>query len=417
MNLLATPGRRKLLFGALYLSEGAPIGFLWWALPARLKSEGLDVAEITALTALLAIPWAFKFLWAPLVDVLRPARLGYRAWIVPAQLVMGATLLPLLWLDLRADLSLIRLLLLAHALAAATQDVAIDALAIASTRPEERGSLNGVMQAAMLASRSIFGAGVLALGAAASTGAAVLALVALVWSTTLFVLFAHGPEGAADARGAPGGAGRRFAAALREALGRRNTWMGLAFAAIGGAAFEAAGAVAGPFLIDQGLGEEAVGAFYLAAVAVMLLGALAGGWVSDRAGRRRTVLGFLLLTSGCVFALALAVAAGAGVGMLEGLLLLLYFVIGLFTASSYALFMDITDRRLGATQFSAYMGGTNLCESWAAFGVGRLHAWQGYAVAFATMAALSLWAVLPLGRIRLAAARNGPEAPPGARKE
>jgi len=64
----------------------------------------------------------------------------------------------------------------------------------------------------------------------------------------------------------------------------------------------------------------------------------------------------------------------------------LYVAIGLFTASSYALFMDLTDPRLGATQFSAYMGATNACESWSAVLGGRLIASSGYPAAFAVMA-------------------------------
>ena len=40
-TMLATPGGRRLLFAALYFSEGAPIGFIWWALPTRLASGGM----------------------------------------------------------------------------------------------------------------------------------------------------------------------------------------------------------------------------------------------------------------------------------------------------------------------------------------------------------------------------------------
>jgi predicted MFS family arabinose efflux permease len=77
------------------------------------------------------------------------------------------------------------------------------------------------------------------------------------------------------------------------------------------------------------------------------------------------------------------------------LLGLLYFFIGAFTTASYALFMDMTDRRLGATQLSAYMSATNLCESWSAFAVGALVAALGYGAAFSVMALASL-VVLPV---------------------
>jgi hypothetical protein len=57
--------------------------------------------------------------------------------------------------------------------------------------------------------------------------------------------------------------------------------------------------------------------------------------------------------------------------------------------------MALTDRRLGATQLSASMSATNLCESWAAFAVGRLTGAFGYAPAFTAMALASLLS-LPL---------------------
>lgn len=88
--------RRRLFFAALYFSEGAPIGWLWWTLPSQLRRAGVEVDSITALSAALAIPWALKFLWAPLVDVLQTRWFGLRAWIVLAQCGMVGTLLPML---------------------------------------------------------------------------------------------------------------------------------------------------------------------------------------------------------------------------------------------------------------------------------------------------------------------------------
>ncbi len=64
--------------------------------------------------------------------------------------------------------------------------------------------------------------------------------------------------------------------------------------------------------------------------------------------------------------------------------------IALFTASSYALFMDLTDARLGGTQFSAFMSATNGCESWSAWAGGRIVGPGNYAAAFLAMAAASL---------------------------
>ncbi|MBK8269391.1 MAG: hypothetical protein IPK83_14220 [Planctomycetes bacterium] len=72
LNFLETPARRKVLFAALYASEGAPIGYLWWALPTQLKSAGVAADDIGQLAALLALPWALKVLWAPVVPIASP---------------------------------------------------------------------------------------------------------------------------------------------------------------------------------------------------------------------------------------------------------------------------------------------------------------------------------------------------------
>ncbi len=96
--------------------------------------------------------------------------------------------------------------------------------------------------------------------------------------------------------------------------------------------------------------------------------------------------------------------------VLMGWLTGMYFFIGLFTASSYALFMDLTDARLGGTQFSAFMSATNGCESWSAWAGGRIVGPGHYAAAFLTMAAASLlglpllrWLTQERGRVRLGA--------------
>jgi hypothetical protein len=78
----------------------------------------------------------------------------------------------------------------------------------------------------------------------------------------------------------------------------------------------------------------------------------------------------------------------------------LYLCIGCLTASSYALFMDLSDPDLGGTQFSAFMGATNLCEAWAVAVAGRLAGEHGYGLAFAALAAVSMTAILLLPMIR-----------------
>jgi len=386
--------RRRAYFALLYFSEGAPIGYLWWALPTRLRAAGMPVDEVAGLTALLALPWALKFLWAPAVDRLRGPRWGYRAWITVAQLAMGLTLLPLALFPLEELLGWAMVVLLAHAFAAATQDVAIDALAVASVPADDRGRVSGWMQAGMLVGRGLFGGLALAAEAWIGARAVVLVLLASVWATLAVVWLVPLPGAAAVDRPAQAPPLMRT---LREVLQRRSTWAALGIALLAGAGFEAAGGLMGPYLLDRSIAQEAVGWFFALPVVVgMILGSLLGGWAADRGGHRALVGGSVLAVGASV---ALLAVGDAGLGLrgaaLMGAALPLYLALGCLTASSYALFMDLADPRIGGTQFSAYMGATNLCEVWAVALGGRLAADLGYPSAFLALAGASMLA-LPL---------------------
>lgn len=381
---------RILCFAILYASEGAPIGFIWWALPTLLRSADVPVDQITALTAVVLLPWVFKFLWAPALDLLRGPRWGYRSWIIAMQGLMAAALIPLIWIDPVGGFAWWQGLLVLHAVAAATQDVAIDALAINAVTPASRGRLNGAMQAGMLIGRSVFGGGVLLIGTTLGREGMIGALVAWILAAMIGAAGLRGDE--PERRNAATG----FTAHLANAFRLPSTWLGMAFALVSAAAFEATGQLAGPYLVDRDVSSASIGAFFgMPVVGAMLIGGLAGGALADRWGRYRVVA---LSLAGFVLPIVMLAAVDAGAATATArmtLLAAMYFFVGSFTASSYSVFMNLTDPRLGATQFSAFMAGTNACESWSVWAAGRITVAQGYPAAFVVMSLVSL-ASLPL---------------------
>lgn len=391
------------LFTLLYFSEGAPIGFIWWALPSMLRTRGLEIGRITGLAAMLVLPWTLKFLWAPLVDSLRGGRAGYRVWIIGAQVLMGASLAPLIRLDVIEHYSIWQALLLFHAICAATQDVAIDALAIRLTTEESRGLLNGSMQAGMLIGRSLFGGAALLIATRLGWNWILIALICCIWLSMFAAVLIDEPPVTGE-KPSLGEFGRR----LQAVAARRETWLALAFALLSGAAFEAVGAMAGPYLIDRGASSEQVGAFFaLPVVIATIAGGLIGGRLSDRLGRIRTVALFLVGFVTVIVALGVVEASGSAAPTVSMWLLgAMYLFIGLFTAASYALFMDIADPRLGGTQFSASMAATNACESWSGWAGGRIAARSGYGAAFLALSAVSLFSLLLLRLMAKAKRQN-----------
>lgn len=369
-------------------------------MPTRLRAGGMPVDDVAALTALLTLPWALKFVWAPAVDRFRSKRWGYRAWITVAQVAMGLTLLPLAMMPLQQTLGFVAVLLLAHAFAAATQDVAIDALAISTVREDDRGRTTGWMQAGMLIGRGAFGGLALAAERWIGPQAVVAVLIACVLSTLVTVWTSN-----AGAAGELGPADRppRVLAPLSAMLRRRATWIGLGVALTAGAGFESVGGLMGPFLLDRGADKELVGWFFaLPVIFCMIVGGLVGGWVSDRYGHRRAVAGSVAAIVACIGGLVSVdlVFGGSAVALMAAAVPI-YFLLGALTASSYAFFMDLTDVHVGGTQFSAFMGATNLCEVWSIALAGFVAAKSGYSVAFLALGAASLVSIVLLRRLRV----------------
>lgn len=401
MNFLSTPRKRIFLFTLLYASEGAPIGFIWWTLPTELRSLGIPVDQITALTSLLVLPWALKFLWAPVVDIFRTPRWTLRSWIVAAQMLMVLSLIPLFIIDVPSSHALVVFFLLLHTVSAATQDAAIDALCISEVPPSERGAVNGWMQAGMLFGRALFGGGAIVLTQYFKITTIVGGLTVFLCTVLVVVLFSvrHTPQITTDISVRQ----KEFSERLRLLLRSRILWLGALFAVTGGSAYESVGAAAGPFFIDNGLSKDEIGFFFsLLSVSAMLAGAVAGGYAVRFFGTFKVVQFSIMSVAAIVLVLALITSTEYGGGaVLLSTMTLLYFSIGIFTASTYTMFMNLTDPNLGATQFSTYMGGTNICESWSGYVAGILIAQFGYSIAFAVMGCVSLLSLYVVFKLRL----------------
>ncbi|MEC7118846.1 MAG: MFS transporter [Pseudomonadota bacterium] len=131
----ATPVYPLGLLLSLYVAQGLPAGFITQALPAILRQHNVSLTMI-GFVGFLLLPWALKFLWAPVVDRHYRASVGQsRSWIVPTQIGAALLVASIAWID-PARLSDPAVLLPFFAmlfvlnLLGATQDVATDGLAV-----------------------------------------------------------------------------------------------------------------------------------------------------------------------------------------------------------------------------------------------------------------------------------------------
>ena len=135
-RLLESRRGRLTTFSLLYISEGIPLGFTLTTMATYMRQQGVGLAEIGLFTAALYGPWGFKWAWAPLIDLIRRAVRPHRTWIVASQSLMILTLSTALFFDLSTNFRLLIIMMVVHNIFAATQDVAIDALAVRVSPPQ-----------------------------------------------------------------------------------------------------------------------------------------------------------------------------------------------------------------------------------------------------------------------------------------
>src|SRR5262245_20580051 len=187
-DLLATKRGRMAAFFLLYVTEGIPLGFTATAVATQMRRHGLGPAEIGAFVGSLYAPWALKWAVGPIVDTLTVSRFGRRRfWIILTQLMMIVTLLIAMPVDFANQLKLFTAIIFVHNLFGATQDVAIDALAVNVLPEAERGTANGFMFAGAYVGQGIGGSGVLFLTPVLGFPATFVVVCAWIACVTLFV--------------------------------------------------------------------------------------------------------------------------------------------------------------------------------------------------------------------------------------
>jgi MFS family permease len=434
-DLLASRNGRLATFFLLYLTEGIPLGFTATAIATQMRRQGVGVEAIGAFVASLYLPWALKWIAGPFVDVFASDRLGRRrAWIVGTQLMMVATLLFAYPLDFATQIALLSSVIFVHNLFAATQDVAIDALAVNTLWESERGIANGLMFAGAYLGQTIGGSGVLFLTPHIGFPATYFVVAGAILLVTVFVALPlrERPTPRPPRTGPPLEAvGMELWGFVRDSgrafLGSRAAFLGLLFALLPAGAYALGLALQSNLAVELGMSDPEVATLSLWSTIVSAVGCVAGGWCSDRFGRRATLAVFVLAMSVPTAMLAwqmqqaawimpVALDAPARPPVPPALVQAFWvacLVYSLFNGLMYgirsALFMDITTARVAATQFTAYMALLNFAISYSARWQGWALARWGYPVTLALDAALGLLCLALLPWMRPTA---GPKAAP-----
>lgn len=384
------PRARVMLF--LGFSSGLPLLLVFGTLSVWLREAGVDRSTI-GFVSWVALAYAFKWLWSPLVDKLPLPLLTRglgrrRAWLLFSQLVIAAGLIAMATTDPADSLSILVGLAVLVAFASATQDIAIDAFRIESAEPRLQGALAATYMAGYRLAMIMASAGVLWLAdwaaplpgsyfhSAWTAAYGVMAALMLVGiGTTLLVTEPDVPkqDEAVEQAGVRNiEASRWLPAPLKPLLEwiwravispfadfiRRYRWQAvlvLALIATYRVSDIVLGVIANVFYIDLGFTKtEIADVTKVFGIIMTLAGAALGGVLVTRFGVMRILFIGGLLAAGTNLLFSLLAQAGPQLSLLMTVVAADNLSAGLATAAFVAYLSGLTNVSYSATQYALF---------------------------------------------------------------
>ncbi len=359
---------------ALGFSAGLPLLLVLGTLSFWLREAGIDRTTIGYLSW-VGLAYAFKWVWAPLVDrlpiPLLTRLLGRRrSWLLFSQLAIMAGLVAMSFNDPQQALQPVVWGALAVAFGSATQDIALDAYRIESADTDRQAALAAAYQTGYRLAMIWAGAGVLWIAARAEVAQAANYQFA-AWQTAYLVMAASMAVGALtvllspEPAHAPVPVARNLGDWLRSALVepfadflRRYKWQAaliLALIATYRISDVVMGIMANPFYVDMGYTKAEVAAVTkIYGVIMTLVGAFVGGALAMRLGVMRVLMLGAVLSAGSNLLFALLSTRGHDLTGLIWVISADNLASGIASAAFIAYLSSLTNISYSATQYALF---------------------------------------------------------------
>ncbi|MCR9219304.1 MAG: MFS transporter [Alphaproteobacteria bacterium] len=400
--------RRVLAIAAMGAASGLPYILIVSTLGYWLARLGVGL-EAIGIFGLVALPYAWKVVWAPVIDRAPPPgpfrRLGRRrGWAIPIQLALAGAILALGFADPAAAPWLVAVLALSVGFFGASQDIVIDALRIELLKEDEQGAGAAATQLGWRVGGLIAGAG--AIGLSDFVGwpivFAVMAGVVLCGMAAVLMAPEPAPEAAADVLERPQ---RDWRAALtgavvdpfREFLTRRDALAILIFALLYKFGDAIGGAMANPFYVDLGFsGAEIAAVTKLFGLIATVAGVLGGGLLVRRFGLYPALMIGGVAQAATNFAFTWLALAGQDLSVLTVAIAVDNFAGGLGSAAFVAYLSSLCNTAFTATQYALLTSVMAQGRAMLSAGSGFLAEALGWPLFFAVTALLAVPGLLLL---------------------
>ena len=407
-NVYREPATLRMLL--LGFSAGLPLLLVLGTLSFWLREAGIDRTTIGYLSW-VGLAYAFKWVWAPLVDrmpipVLTRLLGRRRSWLLLSQVAIMAGLVAMSFNDPRVALLPVVWGALAVAFGSATQDIALDAYRIESANTDRQAALAAAYQTGYRMAMIWAGAGVLWIAARAEV-ANVANYQHAAWQTAYLVMAGSMALGMLTVLFSPEPARRALVPAkniaewLQSALVapfadflQRYRWQAaliLSLIAIYRISDVVMGIMANPFYVDMGYTkDEVAGVTKIYGVIMTLVGAFIGGVLSMRFGVMKILMLGAILSAATNLLFAWLAGLGHDLTALIAVISADNLASGIASAAFIAYLSGLTNVNYSATQYALFSSMMLLLPKFLAGFSGQYVDAFGYAHFFTATAMLGL---------------------------
>ncbi|MGE8396327.1 MAG: AmpG family muropeptide MFS transporter [Comamonas sp.] len=407
LKVYAEPASLRML--ALGFSAGLPLLLVLGTLSFWLREAGINRTTIGYLSW-VALAYAFKWVWSPLVDrmplpILTRALGRRRSWLLLSQALIVGGLVGMAFSDPLRALDPIVWCALAVAFGSATQDIALDAFRIESADTERQAALAATYQTGYRLAMIWAGAGALWVAARAqgeTTGYVqgawqaaylVMAVSMLVGVVTVLCSKEPNPKPLESAKSVGEWLKVALVAPFADFI-QRYRWQAalvLALIAVYRISDVVMGIMANPFYVDMGFSKDEVAAVTkVFGVIMTLLGAFIGGVMAMRWGVMRVLMLGALLSAASNLLFAWLSTRGHDVTGLTLVVSADNLAGGIASAAFIAYLSSLTNVQYSATQYALFSSMMLLAPKWLAGFSGQFVDAYGYETFFIATACMGV---------------------------
>ena len=334
------PFLKYLLFSNLYFSEGLLFTLSSVIVIIYFTEMDISISTATLVVGIASMPWILKFVNGPITDYF--IKYGRKPFIIFGGILGAFCLFPLAFIDpITAIIPFTLLLFISHT-GVVFIDVSADAWAIQITKVHERGKVNAAMTTGLFTGMAV-GSSVLAIiGNSFGFGITFIITGLLVLITIILPLIVKEIRIVKKRQ--------KILSLLIFEFKKKNTLRVALFALVSAMNFGILLLIVPEYMMNVlNLDAAQTGLIIALYPIATVFGAIIGGIIADKCGRKKTL--FIFFAGILVFS-ALLITADSW-----QILAIIYPIIGFFNggasyAAAFALFMDVTNPKIGATQYS-----------------------------------------------------------------